>query len=107
MLAPDALNVTEVFSQTFWSGPALTAGKGFIVTVVVPVEVQPKEVVVNEYTPPLTIDELGMVGVCKFEENPFGPVQLYESAIEPFNCMVEPSQYGPVLLAEATPVPTV
>ena len=56
--------------------PAFTIGKGFMVTVVVPVATHPAVVVVKVYIPAFAAVEFGIVGFCKTEVNPFGPVQL-------------------------------
>src|SRR5262245_53289984 len=39
-----------------------------------------------------------MVGFCRLEENPFGPVQLYDAApaAEALSCSVPPAQSGPL-----------
>src|SRR5437763_1539006 len=78
------------------------AGFAFTTTVVVPAaEVQPLTVTVTEYVPASAVVALARVGFWSAEVKPFGPVHEYvapaTSAVE--SEIVEPTQYGPPLLA--------
>jgi hypothetical protein len=53
---------------------ALAVGKLFTVTVVDEVAVQPEEVTVTVYDPPIAAVTLGRVGFCAVEVYPPGPV---------------------------------
>ena len=99
----DALSWIVVPSQY---GPPLEAvgalGIGLTVTVVVPaVEVQPLAEAVTEYVPAIAVVALAIVGFCRFEVKPFGPVQEYVApvTVEALSWIVAPAQYGPPLLA--------
>ena len=75
-LIVDAFSWIVVPSQY---GPVLEAvgavGIGLTVTVVVPAtEVQPLTVAVTEYVPDIAVVALAMVGFCRVEVKPFGPV---------------------------------
>src|SRR5213594_2132854 len=87
-------------------GPVLVAvgalGIGLTVTGVVPaVEVQPLTVAVTEYVPAIAVVEFTMVGFCRLEVKPFGPVHEYVAPliVEALSWIVAPAQYGPVLEA--------
>ena len=73
------VSVTLPPSQKVVAPPGVivgVAGVGLTVTVVVPaVEVQPFTVAVTEYVPDIVVVALAMVGFCRFEVKPFGPVQ--------------------------------
>ena len=78
------------------------AGIAFTTTVVVPAKlVQPPAVMVTEYVPPMAIVAPGRVGFCTVDEYAPGPVQEYvaPATVGVAKLIVEPTQYGPVLLA--------
>ena len=100
-LIVDAFSWIVVPSQY---GPVLEAlgalGIGLTVTVVVPAaEVQPLTVTVTEYVPVAAVVALAIVGFCRAEVKPFGPVHAYVAppTVGVLSAMVPPSQYGPVL----------
>jgi hypothetical protein len=87
-------------------GPPLlalgVAGVALTTTFVVPAaDVQPLTVTVTEYEPPSAVVALARVGFCSAEVKPFGPVHAYvaPATVDVESWIVEPSQYGPPLLA--------
>jgi hypothetical protein len=61
-------------------------------------EVHPDEVTVTLYGPDAAVVAFGIDGFCWFDENPFGPVQLYDApaTVEVLSCSVEFAQIGPL-----------
>jgi len=102
-LIGDALSWIVVPSQY---GPVLVAvgalGIGLTVTVVDPAaDVQPFTVAVTKYAPDIAAVALVMVGFCRLDVKPFGPVHEYVAPliVDALSWIVAPSQYGPVLEA--------
>ena len=64
-------------------------------------EVQPLTVTVTEYVPASAVVALARVGFCNEDVKPFGPVHEYVAlaTVGVKSWMVEPSQYGPPLVA--------
>jgi hypothetical protein len=79
VVAPVALHVTlaPVYPVVPSAGTiAVTAGAEVTTTEVVPAaEVQVPTAIVTEYVPPLIAAAAGIVGFCRLEVKPFGPVQ--------------------------------
>ena len=83
---------------------AAAVGAVFTTTVVEAEFVQPLELVtVNVYDPAMVEVAPVMVGLCRLDVNPLGPVQEYELIPPgpPVSWMVWPTQYGPPLEAVA------
>jgi hypothetical protein len=82
-------------------GPALEAvgvGNGFTTTDTVPVPVQPDaSVTVAEYVPLAAVVTDVMLGFCKDDVNPFGPVQLQVTPLLQVKLRVVPAQTGELL----------
>ena len=83
-------------------GPLLdavgVAGIAFTVAVVDPAAlVHPLTVIVTSYVPVAAVVAFVIVGFCKADVNPFGPVQLYvaPATVEVLNVNVDPAQIGP------------
>jgi hypothetical protein len=83
------------------NGPLLlgagAAGAGLMMTDVVPAdEVHPLKSV-TEYVPALAIAAFGIVGFCRVEAKPFGPLHAYvaPATVGVERAIVLPSQYGP------------
>ena len=104
--APATKGVVNAMVAPSQYGPPFEAlgvpGGALTMTSVVPAaEVQPLAVTVTEYVPLSAVVELGMVGFCNAEVNPFGPVQAYVAppTAGVVRLIVAPSQYGPSLPA--------
>src|ERR1044071_4029944 len=103
-VAPATVGVESAMVPPAQYGPLFVAVAAALPsrTVVVPAaEVQPFTVTVTEYVPKSAAVAVARVGFCSVEVKPFGPVHAYvsvaRSGVE--SAMVEPSQYGPPLLA--------
>src|ERR1051325_4636428 len=78
------------------------AGTGLTTTLVVPAGgVRALSVVVTEYVPAFAAVALGIVGFCRFEVKPFGPVHEYVAGLTVgvLSEVVPPGQPGPLLLS--------
>src|ERR1051326_9137701 len=71
-------------------------------TLVVACAVQVANVTRTVYVPALAVVEAGIVGSCKAETNPAGPVHEYVPPPPEVKFIVAPTQNGPVLLATGT-----
>ena len=86
---------------------AVGVGNALITTLVVAAAVQVPIETITEYVPAIAIVATGCVGFCKFDANATGPDHVYVVAAIEFNCIVDPTQNGPGLLAEVVGVVTI
>ena len=80
------------------SSPASTTGNGLTVAVVVPaVLVHPLTVAVTLYNPVAAVVALAIVGFCKVDVKPLGPVQAYVApvTVDAVRFKVLPAHIGP------------
>ena len=88
----DPAQIGPLFDAVGVAGIALT------VAVVDPAGlVHPFTVIVTLYVPVAAVVAFVIVGFCKADVNPFGPVQLYvaPATVEVLNVNVDPAQIGP------------